>query len=185
MKDRLEEFIRQNRTGFDVHDPGDAIWSKIDLPGKERSARRQVFRIITRIAAVVVIFAASWALNDYLDYRDKISSEKQADQFYQLVPELKETENYYNNLVSIKMNELQPWFNRVPGLDHEVNGDLGELDSVYASLKQDLRDNIDNEQVIEAMIQNYRMKLEILEDLLNELNTENNTVQHETQGSAV
>ena len=38
-------------------------------------------------------------------------------------------------------------------------------------------------QVIEAMIQNYRMKLEILEDLLNELKTEKNPVQHETKGS--
>ena len=44
--------------------------------------------------------------------------------------------------------------------------DLSELDSIYSSLKKDLRENIDNEQVLEAMIQNYRMKLKILEDLL-------------------
>ena len=42
-----------------------------------------------------------------------------------------------------------------------------ELDSVYISLKSDLKDNIANHEVIEAMIQNYRLRISILEESYN------------------
>jgi hypothetical protein len=45
----------------------------------------------------------------------------------------------------------------------------------------DLMDNIANEQIIEAMIQNYRIKLDILEGILSELKNENNQY-NETSG---
>ncbi len=185
MKDRLEEFIKANREGFDVYEPGENIWKGIQ---KRRTARIMVSHSLlvqlTRVAAVLLIFAASWALHDYFDYRHRIALENQENQIYSEIPELRETENYYNSLVSVKMKELQPYFRQVPGLDKEVKGDLTQLDSVYVSLKKDLRDNIANDEVIEAMIQNYRMKLEILEDLLNELKMEKNPVKHETKGSS-
>jgi predicted CopG family antitoxin len=52
--------------------------------------------------------------------------------------------------------------------------DMEELDEVYAELKEDLKDNASNPEVIEAMILNYRVKLEILEDLLNQLKEKEN-----------
>ena len=50
-----------------------------------------------------------------------------------------------------------------------VYQDLSELDSIYGALQQDLRDNIANDEIVEAMIQNYILKIEILEDLLDYL----------------
>ena len=47
----------------------------------------------------------------------------------------------------------------------EINDELSVLDSVYNGLRSDLADNIANDEVVEAMIQNYRLKLKILEDL--------------------
>jgi hypothetical protein len=44
-----------------------------------------------------------------------------------------------------------------------------ELDKVFEELKRDLKDNSDNEEVIEAMIQNYRIKLEVLDEILTQL----------------
>ena len=52
--------------------------------------------------------------------------------------------------------------------------DMEELDEVYVELKEDLKDNASNPEVIEAMILNYRVKLEILEDLLNQLKQKEN-----------
>ena len=64
-------------------------------------------------------------------------------------------------------------------LRKEINVELTELDYVFRELKEDLNDNADNEEVVVAMIQNYRLKLEILEDILMQLepakeNTKNN-----------
>ena len=47
--------------------------------------------------------------------------------------------------------------------------DLNQLDSLYTELKSDLRDNIANQEVIDAMIQNYRLRISILEELLSEI----------------
>jgi predicted CopG family antitoxin len=55
-----------------------------------------------------------------------------------------------------------------------LEDDMEELDEVYLELKEDLKDNVSNPEVIEAMILNYRVKLEILEDLLNQLNEKEN-----------
>jgi len=51
---------------------------------------------------------------------------------------------------------------------------MDELDEVYEELKEDLKDNASNPEVIEAMILNYRVKLEVLEDLLNQLKEKEN-----------
>ncbi len=186
MKDRLESFISENRDSFDAYEPADHLWDNIRKREPAVHERRHSIRlIIYRVAAVIAIFLASWILHDYIDYQRRINSDNQSAQIYQMVPELKETENYYNNLVNEKMEELTPYFTTMPGLDHEVRSDLTELDSVYASLKKDLSDNIANDQVIEAMIQNYRMKLEILEDLLGELKLEQNPVHHEANGPTI
>jgi predicted CopG family antitoxin len=55
-----------------------------------------------------------------------------------------------------------------------LTDDMEELDEVYLELKKDLKDNVSNPEVIEAMVLNYRVKLEILEDLLNQLNEKEN-----------
>ena len=63
-----------------------------------------------------------------------------------------------------------------------LTADMEELDEVYNELKEDLKDNASNPEVIEAMILNYRVKLEILEDLLNQLKEKENQ-DYENDGS--
>ena len=60
--------------------------------------------------------------------------------------------------------------------------ELVDLDQVYNDLKEDLKDNAANEEVIEAMIQNYRLKLDILEEMLvvlKQSNESQNEKEHE------
>jgi Ni,Fe-hydrogenase III component G len=49
-----------------------------------------------------------------------------------------------------------------------------ELDNIFKELKHDLKDNAANEEVLQAMIQNYRIKLEILTEILEQLNKSKN-----------
>ena len=57
-------------------------------------------------------------------------------------------------------------------LTHCVFTDLEQLDEVYKELMNDLQDNADNEEVVQAMIENYRIRLQILEQILNEIKGE-------------
>ena len=46
-------------------------------------------------------------------------------------------------------------------------------------IKKDLKDNIANQDVIEALIQNYRIKINILEDMLTVLKANENNHEKE------
>ena len=52
------------------------------------------------------------------------------------------------------------------------------MDRAFAELKQDLKDNADNAEVIAAMMNHYRLKLQILEKMLNEIQEENESEEN-------
>mgnify|MGYP001102269792 CR=1 FL=1 len=174
MKDRLESFIENNRDSFDAYEPRERVWDGLKNRKKKVISvnKRKWTLYVSRIAAASLIFIASYAFHEFMENRNTTAG-KQKDELYQSVPELKEAEIYYNTMVSQKLEELEPYFTSMPALKNDLNQDLTELDSTYSSLKKDLKDNIANDQVIEAMIQNYRMKLQILEDLLYEFKQDN------------
>jgi hypothetical protein len=174
MKDKLEKFILENREKFDLHEPGEGIWEKIEKnikPKKSINWRR----VIGRAAAVLVIFAASYMVHDIIDGRNReIARSRTRREKELIIPELKEAEVYYSNLINEKLQEIKPMFSENPKLEKEIRYDLNQLDSIYGDLKNDLRDNIANQEVIEAMIQNYRMRLSILEDVLSQMKPDKN-----------
>ena len=86
-----------------------------------------------------------------------------------LFKELMEADVYYSAEISSKKQELFSLTGNEPGLQMDINNDLGDLDAILLELKEDLKDNADNREVVEAMMQNYMLKLEILEDMLDQI----------------
>ena len=76
-------------------------------------------------------------------------------------------ENYYEGEINKKVTLIKGQLE-----DDQILKDLEEMDAVFADLKADLNENVDNEEVIMAMMENYRLKLQILEEILNELEKE-------------
>lgn len=172
MEDKFEKFVGRNRDEFDIHLPGPSVWENIQKRQSKTLffSGKKMLRIAYRVASVAIIFVLSYAYHDFRTQNkpEKISA-RMNNKIYKEIPELKETEMYYNKQVDLKLKELKPLLKDQPEIEKIVKNDLTELDQVYASLKQDLNDNIANEKVLEAMIQNYRLKLQILEDLLSEV----------------
>jgi len=77
--------------------------------------------------------------------------------------ELAEASAYYNDEIQKKRKELMKCTSGNPDVTKEINNEFGQLDKAFKELQSDLKENVDNQQVIDAMIQNYRMKLEVLE----------------------
>jgi hypothetical protein len=178
MKDRLEQFIDDNRDSFDSLSPSDSgkVWANLSSRRRHNGRGRQLTRYFSRAAGILLIFCLSYVFHDYVSRgRESKLAEKKMNDVYEQLPELREAESYYSNLVSNKMKEIKPFLTENPGISKDVNKDLVELDSIYKSLKNDLKDNVANDQIIEAMIQNYRLKLRILEELQSELKHDNLT----------
>jgi len=171
MDDKLKEYIAAHREEFDSREPDPGIWEKIEADIRVRPGIK--WRVIlARAAAVVLIFAASYAVNEFIHRSNSKSTggdRSVASKKGNTIPGLSEAEAYYTSLVNQKLDELKPIMANCPSLREELNVDMSELDSVYVDLKADLKDNMANQEVIEAIIENYRLKIRILEDLLRDM----------------
>ena len=170
MSDRLEKFVKQHREQFDLREPDPSIWLKINTDSKTVAQERQPMRWLRIAAAVAMIFAGSTA-GIYFLTGESVDANRQSSELYL---EILETEQYYSQIVSDRYDELKPFLASNPSAEEMLSTDMEELDEVYEELKEDLKDNASNPEVIEAMILNYRVKLEILEDLLIQLKEKEN-----------
>ncbi len=162
--DRLEEHIKKNRNDLDPYDPPSHVWKKIS---RELKKDRFLNRKWISIAAMIVVILGSVVLfRPVYRWSDKDKNKNGLESLAIPVPQLKETEMYYNSLVNTLYREAKPLLANKPDLSHELNSDLSHLDSICADLKKDLKDNVSNQDVVEALIQNYRIKIQILEDML-------------------
>lgn len=164
MSDKLEKFVRANRAEFDVQEPRPELWQGIEkaiVPRKVIPWRYY----ISRAAMVILLIGASLIAQRIWMNKDKTKPARVADVEID-IPELREAEMYYSGMINAKLEQVKPLLSEYPTLEEELNSDLSELDSIYTGLKNDLKDNIANHEVIEAMIQNYRLRISILEDML-------------------
>lgn len=164
---RLEEFVKNNREDFDQLEPSPEVWEKI----KTKTARPVSFRILRvsmRVAAVAVIVLATtfFAVNF-------MNSNEQDFAFNSDDPELQElieAEAFYAHEVKDKLKEIRKCYYTNPELKTDIENDLTELEKMYTNLKTNLKDNVSNKAVIEAMIENNRYRLKLVNDVLEQLN---------------
>jgi hypothetical protein len=173
MDERFEDYIRDHRDDFDFREPDPRMWKKIEANVRVNgNFHWKLF--LKRAAIVIIIFAASFVANEMFHriggggFRaHQLMKDKKSD-----IPRLNEAEAYYTNLVNQKLDELKPLLAKCPVLNEDLKYDMSELDSTYNDLKKDLKDNMANQEVIEAIIENYRMKIAILENLQTEITPE-------------
>jgi hypothetical protein len=166
--DKLEKYILDHREDFDDMEADPSVWERISKP--EAPVIRINWKDVAwKAAAVAVIFTASYFFHDFMASRknpDARQLSEMNEEASPMVRELIEAEAYYSSLINMKKEEVFRLTTSNPDVRHEIDMELVDLDRVYSELKDDLKDNAANEEVIEAMIQNYRLKLEILEEML-------------------
>ena len=165
-KNKLEDFIKTNREEFDFRTPSPEVWDKINATTKTTKVV-SIRHYFARAAAIAVLLIATgvvlWQYN--------INSPKRlAENADPELMELIEAEAFYSHQVNKKIQEIQKCYHTIPELKDEIETDLNELESMYRLLKSDLKENISNKSVIEAMIENNRYRLQLCNDVLNQVN---------------
>jgi hypothetical protein len=69
-------------------------------------------------------------------------------------------------MINTLYDEAKPLLTVRPEVEKELDSDMARIDSICTDIRNDLKDNVDNQEVIEALIRNYRIKIKILEDML-------------------
>jgi len=185
--DDFEKYVKDHRLDFGPDHDAPDVWDKVKKRAPKEVAVKISWHRWTAIAAsVLVLFTISYIIyefraNHLTGEKAQISTMWQDPRFQQLM----EADEYYTAEIKDKKEELFKRASGVPDLEREINTDLADLDSRLLELKEDLGDNADNEEVIEAMIENYRLKLEILEDMLEQFNDNHNKENRHEAGISI
>lgn len=167
--DLLESFVNENRHEFDPMEPSDKIWESISNRINEQP-KKQIRKLTWwKIAAVVAVVL----LGSALVYQSNVLNVKPTANAVKVDPEvqdLMDAEAYYAQEVSGKLAEIQKCYKVHPELKSEIESDLNELETMYISLKNDLKENMSNKEVIEAMIENNRYRMKLVDDVLEQIN---------------
>jgi len=166
-EDNLEKYILENRKKFDRYTPDASIRKKL-FSNTVKGKRIFLYKTIMRAASVIFI----GGLTIILAYN--AGSRRNAMMLSGISPELAETQQYYEVLMNTVLTKANPIFINYPGLEKETRADIDELEKIGEELREDLKDNISNRNVVESLIVNYRLRISILEDLLESINNEEN-----------
>lgn len=163
--DRLEEFVKTHRDEFDHLEPSPAVWEKI-LGNQKKPKTIKLNSYMFRASAVVaIVIFTSILINQSLFRGGRLANINDPE-----VRDLLETEAFYAHQVSSKMSEIRKCYSTFPEIKDEIENDLIELESMYKILKIDLKDNVSNKMVIEAMIENNRYRLKLVDSVLEQIN---------------
>jgi len=171
MNDELKEFTEQNRDRFELPTPDlEMSWIGIEsrLDRTEGKVINFPWRTFLKVAASIILVAVV-ALGYYANTR-RIATENNGIALHDISKELAETEAFYAGEIQEKIQMLEV---AEGSLDPEVRLQLDQMDEDYTELKNDLQDRADSEEVINAMIGYYRLKLELLEKILDEIQETN------------
>ncbi len=162
MNDNLEKYLKTHRAALDDKEPPSELWGKIAAEiGTEKKIKPASRSLVYwRVAAAVFFFATSALLIDKLVYQESDSTPIATS----TNPALMEAEGYYLTLIG-QMHEEIAAYGKDDYKDPQFIHDMNRLDSVYQVLKQDLA--LGNEQnIIDAMIQNLQLRIEVLNNQL-------------------
>ena len=178
--DRLEEYIKNNRESLDIHTPSPEVWDRVKTELKPARPHKKWLAIAASIAALIAISIISYQIG-----RNSVNPDLMT-KFSGRLPsqiQLNEAEAFYTSQINELYRKVEPLLTNNPELQYELDSDISQVDSIYADLKKDLKDNVANQDVVEALIRNYTIKIQILEDMLSILrenvNNEEKTKSHE------
>ncbi len=159
----LEAFIEDNKSDFDTEIPNLKIWAQIDKTINRPAERRNILRgwFLRSAAALALLVIGATAGIFMIEKRADTLVEKQ---FEQVAPDFQKTEKYYNQQVQAKLTQLASYENADPS----VLSDLKQIDVVQEELKAELENApaSTREEIVQRVIDNYKIKIGILERVL-------------------
>ena len=160
--DYIERFIQDNLENWNDKKAPDGLWDKI-----EDDLNFPVDNANTPWARIIILLSVIIGLLIFLNYLIGTNNKKSTDngellEFAELEG-FHETENFYISAIEVSYEKL-----RIHDVDATLEEDLSLLDQNYKELIEEYKvaQGAYKEQILRAIIQNHKTKLEILENVL-------------------
>jgi hypothetical protein len=167
----IEDIIRNKRDFFEDKEPSDGHFDRFSVKLEIRCnarAKRSIVPYLLKAAVVTLLVTLSslWTWDHFI----RTGSSRMT--LGQVSPQYKEVENYYIHQVSLMEGEIiNTDLNSHPGQKDMLVKEMKSMDSVYVSLQKELKSNPNDERIINAMIEHYQTKLEVMTYIVSQLKT--------------
>ena len=168
MKD-LEKMIRENKEFLTDHEPPTGHFERFEKKLAVQNRRKKKIRLtyrISRVAAVglLVIMSSLWVYNEFLTKDVKYMN------LGDLNKEYGEVEFFFTSQIESKYEELKDInFGGDEDFKKNMLEEISTMDSVYTRLSREMAENPGDERIVEAMIQHYQTKLNVITEILERL----------------
>jgi hypothetical protein len=181
----IEDIIRDNRDLFEDQEPIEGHTERFNWKLEKRlhsgTVKRSIVPYLLRAAVVTVLVTLSslWTWDHFIRKDNGMS-------LGQVSPQYREVENYYVHQVSMMEGEIKNAnFGDNPTQKTELEKELKNMDSTYVQLKKELKSNPNDERVINAMIEHYQTKLEVMSYIVDQLKAIRNENQNKHEDGKV
>jgi hypothetical protein len=166
----IEEIISSNKDLFDSAEPSEGHLERFTMKLENRfHNKKRIISIVpyllkASVAALLITLSSLWTWDHYI----RPGSQRIA--LGDVSPQYKEVENYYVQQVNIMEGEIA-------NIDLENNSEQREMflqemksmDSTYIQLQKELKANPDDERIINAMIEHYQTKIDVMNFIMSQL----------------
>jgi hypothetical protein len=175
----IEDIIRNNKDFFEMAEPSEGHLERFNRKLEQRfqvhTIKRSIVPYLLRAAVVTLLITLSslWTWDHFL------RPANQRMTLGQVSPQYKEVENYYVHEVSLMENEIST-VDLKEGSEQKnmLLKEMKSMDSTYISLQKELKANPNDERIINAMIEHYQTKLEVMTYIVNQLKSIKNEHQN-------
>lgn len=182
--DSIESFIQNNREEFDHETPDLRVWEQLSQQKKQAPALTISWtRQLVRSAAAIGLLIAGVGIGMWYSasQQEQMAGMRMSD----VSPEYAELESHFERDIESKKASLAKFTSNVSSA--EIFSDLTQMDKIMEDLRRELADVPpgNREEVVRAMIENYKTKAKVLERVLKALETHepNNMEDSEDQNS--
>jgi uncharacterized protein (DUF305 family) len=166
----LEEIIRKGRGDFDDREPSDGHFERFSFKLATRlhagKSKKSILPYLLKAAVVTLLVTLSslWTYDNFIR-----PNMKKTMSLSEVSPEYREVENYYVRQVNFMEGEITTLNLDNPDQKAALMDELAAMDSVYVDLQKELKANPDDQRIIDAMIQHYQTKIDVMSYLLEQL----------------
>ncbi|MGD0342153.1 MAG: hypothetical protein ABSA76_10685 [Bacteroidales bacterium] len=180
----IEEFISSNRDFFEDEEPSKGHFERFQMKLEKRfhggSIKRSIVPYLLKAAVVTLLVTLSslWMWDHF------IRPDRGRMALGDVSPQYREVENYYIHQVKLEENEITDInFSGNTEQKKMLKKEMESMDSVYIQLQKELKANPNDERIINAMIEHYQTKLEVMSYIVGQLkairNENQNSLKHE------
>ncbi|MCX6335014.1 MAG: hypothetical protein NT092_12045 [Bacteroidia bacterium] len=182
----IDEIIRSNRDFFEDAEPSEGhlkrFERKLEIRFGVGTVKRSIGPYILKAAVITLLVTLSslWTWENF------IRPDRNRMALSDVSPQYKEVENYYIHQVNLMESELSTLtLTNDPAHSEMLKKEMKSMDSVYVQLQKDLNANPNDERIINAMIEHYQTKVEVMSYILNQLKELRNETQNTMEDEKV